>query len=184
MRLTGVMLLLFAVAGHHLCRKDGQGFAAVCALLGAARLLVGSFALIERTSTSLLAAILIAVVTPGTSLLALSCAVDRFALRESVRELIQLADARGYGSAPVFMLSRIERTSEFYASGRVAYGSDGEPIRLGSGDEVVRQVQQTQGPFLIIAPLGSIWQLNNLQGVQTNVIGDNGRVAVVAVSAW
>ena len=81
------------------------------------------------------------------------------------------------------MLSRIERTSEFYAAGRIAYGLDGEPVRLENGNEVVQQAQNANGPLLLIVPLGSMWRLNNLQGVQTNTIADNGRVALVAVRA-
>ena len=181
MRLTAAMLLLLAVAGIAYAEQSSK-VSLGCALLVAAPLvLVGSFAFF-MTRKRMLTAILIALVPAGGTVLALNCAVDRFARRESVRELIQLADGRGYASARVFMLSRIERSSEFYASGRVIYGPDGEPLKLDSGAEVVAQARQEKTPFLVIVPLGSMWQLNNLQGVRTDVIGDNGRVAIVAVS--
>jgi 4-amino-4-deoxy-L-arabinose transferase-like glycosyltransferase len=182
MRLTAAMLLLFAVAGVIYAQQTDK-VSLRCALLIAAPLvLVGAFALIS-TRKHRLTPILIAFLPAVGIVLAFGCAVDTFAHRESVRELIQLADTRGYASAPVFMFSRIERTSEFYAAGRLVYGADGEPIRLDSGREVVRQARQVKGPFLIIVPLGSMSQLNNLQGVETNVIDNNGRIAIVAVSA-
>jgi 4-amino-4-deoxy-L-arabinose transferase-like glycosyltransferase len=182
MRLTGVMLLLLAVAGI-IYVEQTKNVSLRCALLIIVPLvLVGSFAL-SGTRKRVMSAILIALLPLGGIVVALNCGVDNFARRESVRELIQLADARGYASAPVFMLSRIERTSEFYASGRVVYGPDGEPIKFDNGNEVARQAQISRTPFLLLVPLGSLSLLNGVQGVRTTVIGDNGRVAIVAVSS-
>jgi 4-amino-4-deoxy-L-arabinose transferase-like glycosyltransferase len=182
MRLTGVMLLLFAVAGV-IFAKQTDKVSLRCALLAAVPLIVvGSLAL-SGIRKRVLASILVASLPLGGTVIVINCAVDSFAQRESVRDLIQLADARGYASAPVFMLSRIERTSEFYASGRVVYGPDGEPVKFDNGDEVARQAQRSRTPFLVLVPLGSLSQMNGLQGVSTTVIGDNGRVAIVAVRA-
>jgi 4-amino-4-deoxy-L-arabinose transferase-like glycosyltransferase len=181
-RLTAAMFLVLAVVGI----IYGQQTAMVslrCALLILAPLIIaGSFSLLS-SGKRLLAAILIAVAPAAMVVLTLGCAVDRVAARESVRELIKQADVRGYATAPVLMFSRIERTSEFYAAGRVVYGPDGEPIRLENGDEVIAQARNAKTPLLIIVPLGSMWRLHDLQGVQTSTIADNGRVAVVAVSA-
>jgi hypothetical protein len=129
----------------------------------------------------MLAVALIVLAVLGATDLALHCAVDRFAQRESVRELIRLADARGYGSAPLFALHRIERTAEFYAAGRVAYGPDGEPVRFESAYQVANQARQTHGPILVIVPVAYIWQLTNIKGMQAEVIGDNGSAAVLVV---
>jgi 4-amino-4-deoxy-L-arabinose transferase-like glycosyltransferase len=181
-RLTAVMLLLFAVVGIIYAQQTGK-VSLRCALLVVAPLLLAGSLTLIGTRKRMLAAILIAVVPAAGALLAVSCAVDRFASRESVRELIRQADARGYAAAPVFMLSRIERTSEFYAAGRIVYGPNGEPVTLENGAEVVQQAKTANKPLLLIVPLGALWRLNNLQAVQTNTIADNGRVAVVAVSA-
>ena len=131
----------------------------------------------------MLAMVLIGLAVPGATDLALRCAVDRFAQRESVRDLIRLADARGYGSAPLFALHQIERTAEFYAAGRVAYGSDGEPVRFESAFQVAKQARQTHGPILVIVPVEYAWQLTNIKGMQADTIGNNGRAAVVVVRA-
>jgi 4-amino-4-deoxy-L-arabinose transferase-like glycosyltransferase len=181
MRLTGVMLLLLAVAGIVFVIEAGE-ISVQCGLLVVAPLiLIGGFVVFRSLSAPMWAAVLVALVTPGVSVLALRCAVDQYAPRESVRELIRLADAEGYSAAPVLMFSRIDRSSEFYASGRVVYGSDGDPVRLEKGDDVIRQAWQSPAPFLIVIPLGSMSQLNNLQGVDTSMVGNNGRIAVVAV---
>jgi len=180
--LTCFMLLLFAALGIIYAQQTGKVSLGCALLVVAPLLLAGSLTLIT-TRKRLLGAILIALVPAGGALCALSCAVDRFAARESVRELIRQADARGYAAAPVFMLSRIERTAEFYAPGRIVYTPDGEPVRLENGEEVVQQAKKANRPLLLIVPLGSMWRLNNPQAVQTSTIADNGRVAVVAVSA-
>jgi 4-amino-4-deoxy-L-arabinose transferase-like glycosyltransferase len=181
-RLTAAMILVLAVVGTVYIQQTGK-VSLRCALLILAPLIVAGSLILLGSGKRLLAAILIAVVPAAGAVFALSCVVDSFAARESVRELIKEADARGYETAPVFMFSRIERTSEFYAAGRVVYGSDGEPIRLEHANEVIAQARNAKTPLLIIVPLGSLWQLDDLQGVQTNTIADNGRVAVVAVSA-
>ena len=52
----------------------------------------------------------------------LNCGAARFANRESVRDLLLLADARGYANAPVIAQRSDDRSAEFYAYGRVVYG--------------------------------------------------------------
>ena len=182
MRLTGLVLLLLAVAGVIYIRQTDQVPLQRALLILAPLLLVGSLAL-SGTSKRVLAVMLIAFLPIGGTMVFINSVVDRFARRESVRDLIQLADARGYALAPVFMLSRTERTGEFYASGRVVYGPDGEPVRFDNGAEVARQAQISRTTFLVLVPLGSLSLLDGIKEARTNLIGDNGRVAIVAVSA-
>ena len=181
MRLTGVLLLLLAVAGVIYVQQTGT-VSLRCALLIVVPLIgIGCLAL-SGTRERALAVMLIAFLPMGGTMVVINCAVDSFARRESVRDLIQLADARGYASAPVFMLSRIERTAEFYAAGRVVYGPDGEPVKFDNGNEVARQAHISRTPFLVLVPLGSLSLLTGIQEARTNVIGDNGRVAIVAIN--
>lgn len=180
-RLTALMFLVLAIVGIIYVQQTGK-VSMRCALIILAPLMIVASLILLGSGKRMLVAILIAVVPAAGVVFALSCAVDRFAARESVRELIKQADARGYAAAPVFMFSRIERTSEFYAAGRVVYGPDGEPVRLERGDEVIAQARNAKTPLLIVVPLGSLWQLGDLHGVQTNTIAENGRVAVVAVN--
>ena len=182
MRLTAAVLCVLAVAGIIYAQHTGR-VSLQCALLVLVPVVLIGLLILIASRRRLMAALLVAVVPVAGAVLTLSCAVDRFASRESVRELIRQADAKGYGAAPVFMFSRIERTSEFYAAGRVVYDADGDPHKFERGDEVISEAQKVHTPMLIIIPLGSMWRLQNLQGVQTSVIADNGRVALLVVTA-
>ncbi len=181
MRATAATLLMLVVGSMVYTQRSGN-VSLRCALAIAAPLAFAGLVAIVWTRR-MLALVLIVLAVPGATDLALSCAVDRFAKRESVRDLIRLADARGYGSAPLFALHQIERTAEFYAAGRVAYGPDGEPVRFESAYQVANQARQTHGPILVTMPVEYVWQLTNIKGIHADVIGDNGSAAVVVVRA-
>jgi len=172
---------MFVVGSMVYTQRAGNVSLQCATVVGAPLALAGFAAIVWKRR--MLALVLIVLAVPGAIDLALSCAVDRFAKRESVRDLIRLADARGYGSAPLFALHRIERTAEFYAAGRVAYGSDGEPVRFESAYQVANQARQTHGPILVTVPVAYVGQLTNIKGIQAEVIGDNGSAAVVVVRA-
>ena len=182
MRAVAVMLLTFAVGLVVYAERSGN-VSLRCALFVAAPLTLAGLVAVAWRRKRRLTAVLIVLSVFFATQLALFCAADKIARRESIRDLIHLADARGYGTAPIFALHRIERTAEFYAAGRVAYGSDGEPVRFESGYEVAKQARQTRGPILVIVPVDYTWQLTNVKGIQAEVIGNNGRSAVVIVRA-
>src|SRR6185503_4236503 len=96
----------------------------------AAALLVSDRLTAVRTSKWPL---LIAGVTAASVLIILHLAAAPYANRESVRDLLALADARGYADAPVLAQRSDDRSAEFYASGRVIYAANGEPVTF---DEV------------------------------------------------
>jgi 4-amino-4-deoxy-L-arabinose transferase-like glycosyltransferase len=179
MRATAATLLMFAVGSVVYAQRSGNVSLRCALLVAAPPAVAGVVAIFWKRRMLAVALIVLAVL--GATDLALRCAVDQFAQRESVRELIRLADARGYGSAPLFALHRIERTAEFYAAGRVAYGPDGEPVRFESAYQVANQARQTHGPILVIVPVAYVWQLTNIKGMQADVIGDNGSAAILVV---
>lgn len=112
----------------------------------------------------------------------INCGVARIAQRDSERDLIELANDRGYHSVPVFFLHEIPRTTEFYAAGRIAYGPNGEPLKFEGATEVVKAAREKGGVALAIVPVQYVGQLTGLKAVKTEVIGDNGVLAIVAVS--
>ncbi len=181
MRATAATLLVFAVGSIVYAQRSGNVSLRCALLVAAPPAVAGVVAIFWKRR--MLAVVLVVFAVLGATDLALRCAADRFAQRESVRDLIRLADARGYGSVPLFALHRIERTAEFYAAGRVAYGPDGEPVRFESAYQVANQARQIHGPILVIVPLDYVWQLTNIKGMQAEVIGNNGRAAVVVVRA-
>jgi len=99
----------------------------------------------------------------------------RYANRESVRDLLLLADARGYAGAPVLAQRSDDRSAEFYAYGRVVYRPDGEPLTF---DEItVDEARARGGKFVVMIPIEHV---RNVRGVSTiEVIGDNGKTAVL-----
>jgi 4-amino-4-deoxy-L-arabinose transferase-like glycosyltransferase len=181
MRLTGILLLLLAGAGAIYVERTHQ-ITWRCAVLILSALVVTGIVALSGTSQRVLAVMLIAFLPLGGTIVVINCGVNSVAQRYSARDLIQLADARGYASAPIFMVSRLERTAEFYAAGRVVYGLDGEPVKFDNGAEVTRQAQMSRTPFLVLVPLGYLWLLNDLKGASATVIGDNGREAIVVVN--
>jgi hypothetical protein len=108
-------------------------------------------------------------------LVVLACAAPPVAQRESVKELLQLADARGYANAPVLAQRSDDRTAQFYAHDRVVYNADGEPITF---DEVSREQARALGPRLVVfIPAEYVDQFNGAPNIE--ILGDNGRIAVL-----
>jgi hypothetical protein len=104
-----------------------------------------------------------------------------FAERESSSRLLQLADARGYSQTLVYGMQRSDRTPEFYAAGRVIYGADGEPIMYEKPGDVIEECRRRNEVLLTFVAIEEVKQLTETPSVQTEVIGNNGRFAIVAV---
>ena len=118
--------------------------------------------------------LVIAGATAVLVLIALSVATP-FAQRESVRDLLALADARGYANAPVLAQRSDDRSAEFYAHGRVVYGPHGEPMTF---DEISVDDARARGrKFVVMIPLEYVEHFRGAPGIE--VIGDNGKTAVL-----
>ena len=98
-----------------------------------------------------------------------------FARRESVKELLALADARGYANAPVIAQRGDDRSAEFYAYGRVIYHANGEVLTF---DEIsVDAARARAGKFVVFIPVKDV---EGVRGApQIEVLGDNGHTAVL-----
>ncbi|HEV8429475.1 MAG TPA: glycosyltransferase family 39 protein [Pyrinomonadaceae bacterium] len=98
-----------------------------------------------------------------------------FANRESVKDLLALADARGYANARVIAQSGDDRSAEFYAYGRVLYRPDGEVLTF---DEIsVDDARAIGGRFVVFIPVKYV---ENYRGApRIEIIGDNGHTAVL-----
>jgi 4-amino-4-deoxy-L-arabinose transferase-like glycosyltransferase len=98
-----------------------------------------------------------------------------FARRESVKDLLALADARGYAHSPVIAQRGDDRSAEFYAYGRVIYRADGEVLTF---DEIsVDDARARGGKFVVFIP---VQYVENYRGApRIEIIGDNGHTAVL-----
>jgi 4-amino-4-deoxy-L-arabinose transferase-like glycosyltransferase len=103
------------------------------------------------------------------------CAAPSVARRDSVKDLLEIADARGYGEAPVLAQRSDDRSAEFYASDRVVYNAEGEPVTF---DEVSLDMARAIGDRLVVfISVEYVDQFRGVPGIE--VLGDNGRVAVL-----
>jgi 4-amino-4-deoxy-L-arabinose transferase-like glycosyltransferase len=98
-----------------------------------------------------------------------------FARRESVKDLLALADVRGYANSPVFARRGDDRSAEFYAYGRVIYRADGEVLTF---DEIsVDDARAHGGKFVVFIPVQYLDNYRNAPRIE--IIGDNGHTAVL-----
>jgi 4-amino-4-deoxy-L-arabinose transferase-like glycosyltransferase len=168
-RLFSLAWLLFPIIFFSFSGSKLPGY--IVPAVPAAALLVGDRLTAVRNSRWPL---LIAGVTMASVLIVLHLAAAPYANRESVRDLLALADARGYANAPVLAQRSDDRSAEFYAHGRVIYGA-GEPVTF---DEVlVDQARAMGGRFVVFLPIEHAEKLRGANGIE--IIGNNGKTAVL-----
>jgi hypothetical protein len=100
------------------------------------------------------------------------------ARKQSVRDILAVADSRGLGDAPIFIRRGGDRTAEFYAGGRVVYGPDGEPERLEEFDEIVLEAKRRGRRILILMPVEHLEPYRSSNDFE--IIANNGKLAVLA----
>jgi 4-amino-4-deoxy-L-arabinose transferase-like glycosyltransferase len=119
--------------------------------------------------------LLIASATLVAVLVVLNFSAAPYARRESVRDLLLLADQRGYAGAPVLAQRSDDRSAEFYAYGRVVYGPNGEPLTF---DEIsVDQARARGGKFVVFIPVEYVENFRGAPAIE--IIGDNGKTAAL-----
>jgi len=183
MRLTGALALALCAAGAFYLFK-GEGAAALspwrAAVVLAPALVSGLLALAAPQSRTrcVMATAFGALVT---AVLIAAFALAPLAEKESVAGLLRRADAEGYAGQPVYQLHTIERSSEFYAAGRLAYDPRGEPLKFEGAGDIMHAVRAAGGRGLVLVPRRHAAQLESLEGLESKPLGDNGRLALVAV---
>ena len=169
------------VWSENLAQRSSLTFA--CIGLGVSPLVVVGAAALARPQLRKVLVILIPLALFVTCAIGLSCAAPVLARPESVRDLLTAAATRGYGATPVVQLHTVERTAEFYAAGRMMYGTDGEPVKLEGVTQVADAARRNGGVVLCFVPKEYEAQLTSYPSIQAEVIADNGRVSLVAVRA-
>jgi 4-amino-4-deoxy-L-arabinose transferase-like glycosyltransferase len=182
MRATGIILVVFAFVSVAYTIITGVVGTACALVVAAPPTFAGLWALWLKGSRERVAGIVVGA-SLLTVMLAAACAFGDATRRESVRDLLRRADARGYSASPVLNLYSIERSSEFYAAGRVVYDEHGEP-KMFDGTNLVADYAREHGEtVLVIVPVEHVGQLTALEGARAEVIGDNGVHALIAVGA-
>ena len=179
LRYTGVLLLaLGGFGGWYLAQRFS--LSAGLFTLGMSPIVIVGVGAIVRPQLRKPLLILIPISLLITSVVGLSRVAPVLAQPESVRDLLAAASSRGYATTPVVQLHTIERTAEFYAADRMTYQPDGEPVKL-EGVAQVADAARRSGLVLCFVPREYEAQLTSYQDIQTEVVGNNGRVSLVAV---
>ncbi|OLE54500.1 MAG: hypothetical protein AUG51_07890 [Acidobacteria bacterium 13_1_20CM_3_53_8] len=181
MRATGALLFLLAVFGiQYVARTHVVSWS--CALVVVAPLVAAGLLSLIAPRLRKLCVVSCGAVLFLVPALLVNCDMTKVASRDSVRDLLQAATAKGYGAAPLFQLHEAERSSEYYAAGRLAYGQDGEPLRLEDVSYVESEAG-ARGTILVLVPSKFSYQLYQSPKIITQEIGDNGAFALYAVRA-
>jgi 4-amino-4-deoxy-L-arabinose transferase-like glycosyltransferase len=178
-RLTGGLLLLLAVVGAWSATRFVRVPSAWVFAATASVLIVASAALFAPRRR-VLSFLLFGVISIVVSAIALQPA-RALANRESVRELMRMADGRGHGAAPVFYLLCDDRTAEFYAGGRLVYQPNGEPIRFEGAQELPPAIRAKGNVALVLIETRWEKQLTDYSAVEAEKVSSNGWVTLFVV---
>ncbi|MEP6569886.1 MAG: glycosyltransferase family 39 protein [Acidobacteriota bacterium] len=180
---TSILSVLFAVGVIVYARQTGDLKIAYACLVAVPALVASYFGYFHRQQLMTVALLSFPAATLAALIVALLWVAPSIAGAESSKHLLQLADARGYSQAAIYGMQRSDRTPEFYAFGRIAYGADGEPIMYEGPEQVLDESRRRNEVLLTIVPIGKVSRLTDMAAAQTEVIGSNGRYALVAVRA-
>jgi 4-amino-4-deoxy-L-arabinose transferase-like glycosyltransferase len=181
-KLTAALLLVLAVAAPFYASRSGK-FSVACGLMMAMPLAVaGFFALLSSRPAA--SAMLIAGATSLALVVVLNCGAPAYAEHESAKRLLELAASKGYSQTAIYGMQRDDRSPEFYAPGRVVYGPDGEPVFYDNAGPVIDESRRRGGEALLVfVRIEDVSLWSRYQSVAADVIGDNGRYAILAVRA-
>lgn len=102
--------------------------------------------------------------------------------RESVKQLIEAANAKGFRENPVLVFDTISHNAEFYAAGRMVRDEFGRQKRLSSYRELIDAVAAENTTTVVLMPKGYASEVIAVKGIKTEVLKDNGELAVALVS--
>lgn len=181
MRATGAAAVALGAAAIIYALRGGALAAGVVVAVAAPALVAGVLALVYAgRRRALCVSALVAGAMLSVVLIA-ALALAQVSAGESVRGLVERADAEGLGPLPVIQLHDVERTAEFYAAGRLVYGADGQPLKLEGPVEAREAARARGGRALVLVRHEFAYQLDNLPGTETRLVADNGAHALYDV---
>ena len=182
MRATGTATLVVFTAGViYAVMMNATGRVAVLSALAIA-FAVGAF-LIIKPNARRAAIIIIAGAVFSIILLLVHSVAPLVAGRHTARDLIQIANERGFSSAPIIHFHTIEHTAEFYAEGRTLRDENEEPLKFDEKCEIESAIQRIGGTILVFTLAKHLSELTENPTFETSVIGERGEIALVAARA-
>jgi 4-amino-4-deoxy-L-arabinose transferase-like glycosyltransferase len=178
---AGVVFLVFHV-GEFGALMRGLPVGYVAALLVPTGLAgVVAFLLARRRELSAVAVVGATLLT--VALIVASGVLQRAVRKETLGPELSEASAQGLGGLPVVNLHEVERTTEFYAAGRLGYDAQGEPLKLEGAGEVEEFARARGGEALVVVSLQEEHQLFEQPTLDSKRIATNGRYALVHVKS-
>jgi 4-amino-4-deoxy-L-arabinose transferase-like glycosyltransferase len=180
MQITGILLALLAAGGavyfyrQHIVETD-------CLAWVFLPLVVAGVLVLLLTRRRGLASGAVPIGMVLASLMAIGCLAGPLLRPQSVRDLLRSAAVLGYDQAPVVGLHTIDQSAELYAAGRLHRNPDGKQTRFEGVFQIVDFAKTVNQPVLVIVPREYAGQLTDSRDLQAQVIGDNGRVSLIAV---
>jgi 4-amino-4-deoxy-L-arabinose transferase-like glycosyltransferase len=102
---------------------------------------------------------------------------------ETVKHLIDAANARGYTNEKILTLHTISHSAEFYGAGRLLREEDGKQKRFYGVSQVVDEMKRENlKRALVMIPLNYLPQITKSDVLDAEVLGDNGELAIAIVT--
>ncbi len=108
--------------------------------------------------------------------------ITGFLHEETIKHLIDTANSKGYANEKILTLHTISHSAEFYGAGRLVREEDGKQKRLYGVSQVVDEMKRDNvKQTLVLIPLVYLPQLTKSDLLETQVLDDNGELAIVFV---
>lgn len=117
-----------------------------------------------------------------TCFLLLSFAVNNVASHETVKYLIEKADAEGYKNARIINFHTISHNAEFYGAKRLLRDESGKLKNIYGANDLADEIRKDNKPVIVIVPPEYVYQLTESDVLSANVLADNGELVIAGVS--
>jgi 4-amino-4-deoxy-L-arabinose transferase-like glycosyltransferase len=106
----------------------------------------------------------------------------KFAAADSVKNLVDAANAKGYAGEKITNLFTVSHNAEFYAAGRLVRDEDGKLKRFDDFLDLVNALKRAETPkILVLVPHDNTKDITESPLVESEILGDNGDTAIVLV---
>ncbi len=137
---------------------------------------------VQKSAKRKTAVQIVALATFAVVAVILQFSINRYTQTETVKNLIETANANDYKTEKVLNLNTISHNAEFYAHGRLVRNNDGKLRRFYGVAEIVEEMKRENiNEILVLVPLEYLNQLTESDLVKTKILGDNTELAIVLV---
>ncbi len=194
LRLTGGAMALLACVGVWFATYSEEASVGASLLVAAPLVIAGLFTAHKRMSVERAVAAITCAALAATLIAAITLA-GRAGRRHSSHALIEAAaraDGTAFSGERLYGLYTFDRTSEFYAAGRIAYDQEGEPIVFDDMKQVIALLQRLEAdgaqsdgalrPSMLIFTFPKYTHhLTGVDALDAEIIGVNPQVVLVRV---